>query len=142
MAPKYVFEELASRVEAIRNCVASGNSEWELKHKATVRQIVADFLPSGAGWDNGTGFEFSSSHADKLVFYGAFHHMDDAGYYDGWTEHTVTVTPAFVGRYHIRISGRDRNEIKDYIHEIFDVALATRIEWDSDREKYVEAKEV
>jgi hypothetical protein len=45
--------------------------------------------------------------------------MNDSGYYDGWTEHVVTVTPSFIGGFNIRVSGRNRNDIKGYIAESF-----------------------
>lgn len=53
--------------------------------------------------------------------------MNDAGYYDGWTEHTITVTPAFIGGFELSISGRNRNDIKDYISEVFNQALSQRM---------------
>ena len=46
--------------------------------------------------------------------------------YDGWTEHTVTVTPSFSG-FNMRISGRNRNDIKDHMHETFYSALHTEV---------------
>jgi hypothetical protein len=49
--------------------------------------------------------------------------MDDGGGYDGWTEHTITVTPSFRG-FDLTISGRDRNDIKDYLHQTFDHVLS------------------
>jgi hypothetical protein len=55
--------------------------------------------------------------------------MNDTGYYDGWTEHTVTVTPSFSG-INIRVSGRNRNDIKDYIHETFSYALRSDVTYD------------
>ena len=56
--------------------------------------------------------------------------MNENGYYDGWTEHTVTVTPALSGEFHLRISGRNRNDIKDMIHESFDHLLRTDVRYD------------
>ena len=49
--------------------------------------------------------------------------MDDAGFYDGWTGHTITITPSFSG-INLRISGPNRNDIKDYLYETFDYALS------------------
>jgi len=48
--------------------------------------------------------------------------MDESGGYGGWTEHYVTVTPTFTG-IDIKVSGKNRNEIKDYIAEAFEVCL-------------------
>jgi hypothetical protein len=56
--------------------------------------------------------------------------MNDGGFYDGWTEHTITVTPSFIGSMNIKISGRDRNQIKDYLHDVFSTALTEEINED------------
>jgi hypothetical protein len=53
----------------------------------------------------------------------AFHHMTEYGYYDGWTEHTVRVYPEFDG-FRMTISGRNRNDIKDYIYDTFHDCLS------------------
>jgi hypothetical protein len=49
--------------------------------------------------------------------------MNDVGYYDGWTEHTVTVTGSLTSGYKMTISGRDRNDIKEYLYETFSAWL-------------------
>jgi hypothetical protein len=49
--------------------------------------------------------------------------MHDSGMYDGWTEHTIVLTPSFLGHFDMRISGHNRNEIKDYIADTFRIAL-------------------
>ena len=74
-------------------------------------------LPSGSGFDSGSKLDESST-PNKLVFSTAFHHMDEAGYYDGWTEHKVIVTPTF-GGIDVRVTGKNRNQIKEYISEVF-----------------------
>ncbi len=79
------------------------------------------YLPSGSGFDNGTEIDERSTPS-RLVLLTSFHHMDENGNYDGWTSHTVTVTPTFAGL-DVRVSGRDRNNIKDYIADVFRAAL-------------------
>jgi hypothetical protein len=49
--------------------------------------------------------------------------MTEGGMYDGWTEHTVVVTPSLAFGINIRITGRNRNDIKDYLHDVFHEAL-------------------
>jgi hypothetical protein len=49
--------------------------------------------------------------------------MNEQGSYDGWTEHTVIVTPSLAMGYRLRITGRDRNGIKEYMHDVFNAAL-------------------
>ena len=120
-----VVEAIASTVQAYHNCVASGNTVWEPRHKERVEKLVYDFLPSGSGIDSGTQIDLEKSTGNKLVFYTSFHHMDEYGEYDGWTSHTVTVRPDFVSRLYITVSGRNRNDIKEYLNEVFYHALTT-----------------
>ena len=50
-----------------------------------------------------------------------FHHMKH-GYYVGCTDHEIIVTATHCGP-EIRVTGKDRNGIKDYLAELFDYAL-------------------
>lgn len=86
-----------------------------------IRHMVREFLPSGSGFDGGTQFNQAKSTPDKLVFETEYHHMNE-GFYDGWSKHTITVKPSF-GGFHMTISGKNRNDIKDYIGQVFDCAL-------------------
>lgn len=117
-----VARDIASCVEAMYNCRRSGNEEWVRKHAFRITKLCHEYMPSGSGFDSGTELDFGKSHGDKLVFVTSFHHMTEHGYYDGWTEHTVTVRPAFSGL-SLVVGGRDRNDIKDYIAETFHHAL-------------------
>ncbi len=45
--------------------------------------------------------------------------MDENGYYCGWTEHNLIVTPSFKFGYDMRIPGKDKNQIKEYLYQIF-----------------------
>ena len=71
----------------------------------------------------GRTIDIEKTTEQKLVFDTAFHHMNDHGYYVGWTEHRVTVRPSFYGL-DIKVSGWNRNDIKDYIAECFDHVLS------------------
>jgi hypothetical protein len=48
--------------------------------------------------------------------------MNTHGYYEGWTEHKVIVTPSWHG-FNIRVTGKDKNQIKEYITETFHYVL-------------------
>lgn len=121
-----VAQRFAATLEAMRNCERSGNSEWETRHLGTLNSAERDYLPSGSGFDDGTRFDHDKSNVTRLVFHTSFHHMNDVGMYDGWSDHTVTVTPTFSG-VDVRVSGRDRNDIKDYIAEVFYDAMTQHI---------------
>lgn len=123
---RYLYSELAAAIEARRNCADMGNQEWLVKWTQRIQELE-QLLPSGSGIDHGTILDLEQSHAEKLVMRADFHHMNDVGMYDGWTGHVVTVTPSFRG-INLRISGRNRNDIKEYLYETFDYALKQEVE--------------
>lgn len=106
--------------------VTKGNLEWLVKHKENIREIERNHLPSGAGIDDGTHVDLDKSTEEKLVFNTAYHHMTE-GVYDEWTYHTIIVTPSFHG-FNIRITGPNRNDIKEYLHQVFYDVLSQEIE--------------
>ncbi len=118
------YAVLANAVAARSNCLKSSNVEWLEHWTELAREIVSELFPSGSGFDNGTKLDFDASNGDKLVFRTAYHHMNDGGMYDGWTEHDVIVTPSLWAGYHVKITGRDRNQIKEYIADSFHTALS------------------
>lgn len=148
---RYLYSELAKAIQARLNCerdhiftTTDGikshcadcgqiaehrnhvrSDEWFEKWSNRIDELM-DMMPSGSGFDSGTKIDLYTSHAEKLVFTTAFHHMHESGMYDGWTEHTVIVTPSFSG-FNIRISGRNRNGIKEYIHECFSAGLMSEV---------------
>ena len=126
---RYLYSELASTVDAMHTCEQKPEQygEWARKHEETISKLVHERMPSGSGFDCGTQMDCSQSHAEKLVFTTSYHHMHESGMYDGWTDHTVTVTPSF-GGINIRISGRNRNDIKEYMHDTFYQALMGSVE--------------
>lgn len=123
---RYLYSELASAVQARRNCAEHNNTEWFEKWTDYIESMQSH-LPHGSGFDCGTKIDLDASHAEKLVFTTSFHHMNDAGMYDGWTDHIVTVTPSFSG-FNLRVSGRNRNDIKEYIAEEFHNCLRLECE--------------
>jgi hypothetical protein len=123
--PLYI--RLARRFAAVENCKNTGNTEWEQKHLDVIDRLVKEYMPSGSGIDNGTMIDWVRSGAERLVFNTSFHHMNDVGMYDGWTEHTVIVKPSLMDGIDITIGGRNRNDIKDYLHDVFYHALKQQI---------------
>lgn len=99
------------------------NAQWGDIARSRLAQLV-DLLPSGSGIDSGT--KLVSASDTKIVLECSFHHMNDSGYYDGWTEHRITIRPTFDGM-DVSISGRNRNDIKEYLHEVYSLALSERI---------------
>ena len=120
---KPIITEIASLILAIKNCEKSGNEEWADKHETRLRVIEREFLPSGSGVDSGSKINIEASTGNRVVIETSFHHMDDGGSYDGWTEHRVIVTPDLVCGFDMRITGANRNEIKEYLGDLFRTAL-------------------
>lgn len=114
--PIPLYRAIASEVSRL------DSPTWGANAKEAIETLTRDFLPSGSGFNNGTKFDFDRSKRSKLVFHTSFHHMDENGYYDGWTDHTVTITPSFDG-IEVKVSGRNRNDIKDYIADEFALLL-------------------
>jgi len=127
---RYLYSELSTLLTARENCAKKPDHAWFDRHTDMIESLVKDHLPSGSGYDAGTTLDLDESHGDKLVFNTSYHHMDEWGGYDGWTEHTVTVKPALSNDFHLRISGRNRGGIKEMMYDDFRQSLMTDVEWD------------
>ncbi len=122
----------------IDNCTESGNTEWLERSRAKLKQLARDFLPSGSGIDTGTFVREISD--DKIVMECGFHHMTDNGY-DGWTEHRITARRGFYLGITIQVSGRDRNEVKDHLAEVYQYALSRTVEWSEEKQRFMEVSD-
>lgn len=122
-----VYQSIARKMNAITNCVKSGNTEWEVKHADHIEEIVKNQMPSGSGIDTGTKFDFAKSTENKLIFTFEYHHMNDSGMYDGWTNHVLTIKPSLTFGFDMTISGSNRNQIKDYLYEVYRNALEEEV---------------
>ena len=72
--------------------------------------------------------DLEKSTPNLLVFNTAFHHMDDHGYYDQWTDHTIRVKPSLLHDTELTVSGKNHRMIKDYIADSFMCALEEEVE--------------
>ena len=122
---------------AIENCERSGNHEWRATHRESLAACLA-MLPSGSGIDSGTTLvgvitgrvARRNGTRERIVFACEFHHMDTHGGYDGWTRHKITVRPSFTGL-DIEISGNNRNDIKEYLHDVYYDSLTQIVKYDT-----------
>ncbi|HET9280347.1 MAG TPA: hypothetical protein VFR24_00095 [Candidatus Angelobacter sp.] len=121
---------ISRAIQARKNCQESNNTEWFDKWSERINQFVK-LLPSGAGIDHGTSIDVDASHASKIVLYADFHHMNENGFYDGWTSHKIIVTPAFSG-INLRITGRNRNDILSYLYQTYEYTLTRAVELSAD----------
>lgn len=110
--------QISKTFTAYLNCKKGNNKEWEGKHEDKLNEIFNN-LPSGSGIDSGIKFDWNKSKPEKLIFTFGYHHLNEGGFYDGWTDHTLVITPSFNSGYDIRITGKDRNMVKDYLYDLF-----------------------
>lgn len=79
------------------------------------RSQIKEILPCGSGFDEGIRLDYDRSTPEKIILIANFHHMDDIGYYCGWSYHKIIVTPSLAWGFNLKITGRDRRDIKSYI---------------------------
>jgi len=126
------YQVIATAVQARINCgrpntAGTINQEWFDRWTKTIEEETAE-LPSGSGIDSAPKFDFDASTPEKLVFNFGYHHMNESGMYDGWTDHSLIVTPSLQFGFHLRITGKDRNQVKDYLYETFQYALSEDVD--------------
>lgn len=135
MRPQTMAAAFESCKTALDNCITSGNLEWQARWRLRLGKLV-ELIPSGSGIDKGPrGYAHVEVKPDAIRFDVGFHHMNDGGYYDGWTAHTIVIRPAFDG-VSVQVSGRDRREVKDYIHEVMDHAFTRHVTWDEPGQRW------
>jgi hypothetical protein len=120
-----LYQAIAQAIEARKNCLKTDNDVWLARWQHALDRM-ADELPSGSGFDDGTQIDLEKSNDQRLVLYTRFHHMTE-GVYDGWTDHTVYVKPSLQFGHLLSVTGIDRNGIKDYISDVFGAALENEV---------------
>lgn len=114
---KILLSNLSGRINAYQNCIKVNNEEWKHKHLDEILLMLEE-LPHGSGLDNGVSLQLVESSSKKIIFTFSYHHLNENGYYDGWTEHKLIVTPSFQG-FDLLITGNDKNDVKDYLYDVF-----------------------
>jgi len=112
------YERLARVVGARLSCIENDNEVWAETHEDTIDKIMKGF-PSGSGFDSGTTIDLQNSTGEKLIFLTSYHFMDEMGGYDGWEDYKIIVTPSLCFSINVKVVGKNRDAIKDYIGDIF-----------------------
>ena len=121
-----LYKRLASALSAYKNCIKTNNTEWADIHRLTIENSVKNELPHGSGIDGENRFDFEKSTPDKLIFYLEYHYMDENGFYAGWYDYTIIVTPSLANDYILNIRGKNApNDAKEYLAEVFQFALSS-----------------
>jgi len=125
-----VYQRIAQIADAYQNCIKKGNEEWANRHEDALVDLASDYLPHGSGFDVGTRVDAGLSSTKKVVLLTSYHHMDENGFYCGWTDHRVTVRPNLAFGFDLKIGGPNHRDIKDYMYEVFQNALME--EWEKE----------
>jgi hypothetical protein len=126
-----VYIELATRVTAMEHCIKRNNDAWFDKHGLVIDTVLAT-APLGSGLDAGLTINLRKSRTDRLVLSTSFHHMSDTGFYAGWSEHDLVIKPSLQFGFELRITGENRNDIKDYLMDLFSFWLDAVVELGGD----------
>jgi hypothetical protein len=132
MSKQKVYQVLSNSLVALNNCIDSHNKEWEDRWADVINDVMKN-APSGSGIDNGTTLEMeismnSLTESEKLIFSFGYHFMNEDGYYDGWESYVLTVTPSFTN-INLKFKGKNRNDIKDYLHDVYYDWLNEEVEY-------------
>lgn len=84
---------------------------WEDFHNA-----VKDTIPTGSG----ITLNSVSCTEEKIFLNVSYQHYTEHGFADGTTDHTIKITPNFVFGVYTSVRGRDRNQIKPLLEDVFD----------------------
>ena len=126
-----IYQKIAQLVSSAQHC----NEEWANKAVEELEELVLEYLPHGSGFDSGCEVDVDASKSNRVIIHTSFHHMSEYGFYTGWTEHDVIVTPSMTSGFDIRVTGRNtRDDIKSYIAETFDDCLSCYYDASQDTE--------
>ena len=112
------YKRLYATLNALKTCYKNNNTEWIEKHEEDLLKWVK-LLPHGSGIDGNVRVELSKT--DKILITFDYHCMDENGYYCGWIEYKISVSPDFLCDINIKfVKGRNYDSYaKDYLLSIF-----------------------
>lgn len=122
---KTLVNAIHTAIMAMNTCNANNNPYAETWLEKLGQYETA--LSHGSGIDNGTSIDIEKTTKNRIILHTAFHHMDENGFYDGWTYHDIIVAPTFDG-IDITVTGKNRNDIKTYLTDIFYESLMSDAE--------------
>lgn len=140
MRPETMAKAFESCNTARLNCEKNNGDEnsrvWELRWCKRLNKLV-ELIPSGSGIDvTPRTWRSVDISPREIRFDVEFHHMNDGGFYDGWTTHTIVVRPSFDG-VSVSVSGRNRRDVKDHLHEVMEYAFTRHVTWDEERQGWI-----
>ena len=119
-----LFVELARQLKRYHRVRKANNLDLAARVNSEIDSLAFNCLPSGSGLDNGCTLDLERSDGkSRVVINTSFHHMDDHGYYCGWTDHRVIVKADLAFDFELQITGRNYRDIKDMLADYFDSLL-------------------
>lgn len=136
---------IAYIAEALDIAERNRNHPWIEKWEAELEQLE-NMLPHGSGLDGVVEIDRSATSSDKITIVFDYHHMDEFGGYQGWSEWRLVVSADLLGLTYdlecvedceYRTSDGDEewtytasedDSLMDYFVETFDIALQREVE--------------
>ena len=79
-----------------------------------MEDLVKNYLPSGSGFDGDISIDEKSTDK-KIILHVEYHHMNDNGFYDGWSTFKIIITPSLAYDYSLVVKGE--NVVKKYFYD-------------------------
>lgn len=133
-----LYRQIASTLQAMRNCRDSGNTEWYDKHRERLEDMARDHLPSGAGIDGGCrlSLDEQGSSPNRVTILFDYHHMNDMGTYTHWSGYYLHIETSLVYELCLDLASQGDEpldeHLADYLCEVFDHVLRQVVEMQTD----------
>lgn len=120
-----IYAAMAEAITAYQNCVAKGNELWANRWLDRLKQLE-NLLPVGSG----SGFFDVHLFAlyrfkEEIRIDLSYLFTDEHGVYDGYRDYQVVIKPSLFLGVKLTVKGRDRNDIKTYIRDVYYQALTS-----------------
>lgn len=128
--------QLSNYFRSWQNCRQTNNILWLPKWKQAIDELLKH-LPHGNGINAEAGIQldWENSTPGNLRFNFSYQHMNDHGYYDGWTEHELIIQSSSIGGFNLQVTIEGEVEDKDEIIEYLEQMLQSTFYYESDYHK-------
>ena len=104
-----VYQQLARLVD--RN----PTGEYLDSKNEQMEDLVKNYLPSGSGFDGDISIDEKSTDK-KIILHVEYHHMNDNGFYDGWSTFKVIITASMAYNYSMQVKGE--SVVRKYFYHV------------------------
>jgi hypothetical protein len=120
-----VYEKMASLLAEYNKYI--GENEQKRMLRRAIEEFVAEYMPKGGGWKDGTSIDLTESNDSEIVLRGTYYHVISYGNYGAPTEHKILIDASLSRGFKVKVTGRDKNDVKDELYERFVGALNTTL---------------